>query len=62
MPLKSGSGPAVISSNISALMREGKPRMQSIAIAMSKAKKRKPSKRNYSRNAVMMAKKEMMHG
>ncbi|MCS5737371.1 hypothetical protein [Herbiconiux daphne] len=39
MPLKSGSSPAAISSNIRTEMAAGKPRNQAVAIAMSKAHK-----------------------
>jgi len=39
MPLKSGSSKEVISANISELVRSGRPRNQSVAIAMNKAGK-----------------------
>jgi len=46
MPLKKGSSKKVISENIRTEMHEGKPRAQSIAIAMSKAgKSRKKGKK-----------------
>ena len=41
MPLKKGSSKKAISNNIRTEMRAGKPRKQSIAIAMSKAGKSK---------------------
>lgn len=41
MPLKRGSSKKTISSNISKLRGEGFPAKQSIAISLSKAKKRK---------------------
>ena len=45
-------------------MHSGYPQKQSIAIAMSKAgksrKKKKPSKKNYSKEGMMMARKQMM--
>jgi hypothetical protein len=41
MPLKSGSSKKVISQNIKTEMAHGKPQKQAIAIAMSKAGKRK---------------------
>ena len=37
MPLKSGKSKKVVSYNIKELMHSGRPRKQSIAIAMSKA-------------------------
>lgn len=41
MPLESGSSKKVISENIRELMKSGKSKKQSIAIAMSKAGKKK---------------------
>lgn len=40
MPLKSGKGSRVISQNIRAEMKVGKPQKQAIAIALNKAKKK----------------------
>lgn len=41
MPLKSGKSKKVISQNISAELKAGRPQNQAIAIAMSKAGKNK---------------------
>ena len=41
MPLKSGKSKQAISANITKLIKEGKPRKQSIAIALNKARKSK---------------------
>lgn len=41
MPLKKGSSKAAIGSNIKKLRDEGRPQKQAIAIAMSKAGKKK---------------------
>jgi len=41
MPLKSGKSKQAISANIRKLIKEGKPRKQSIAIALNKARKSK---------------------
>lgn len=44
MPLKEGSSQEVISENIRTEMHDGVPQKQAIAIAMSKAGKKKPLK------------------
>ena len=41
MPLKSGSSQTVLGQNIKKLMKEGRPRKQAIAIALSVAGKTK---------------------
>jgi len=41
MPLKKGSSKKVVSSNIKKEIASGKPKNQAIAIALSKAKKKK---------------------
>jgi hypothetical protein len=46
MPLQKGKSKSAVSSNISRLMHEGRPQKQAVAIAMSKAGKKKPVKRD----------------
>lgn len=45
MPLKKGRSKKAVSTNIGRLIREGKPRAQAVAIAMSKAGKTRRKKR-----------------
>jgi len=45
MPLRSGKSKEAISANIKTEMHAGKPQKQAIAIAMSKAGKKKKGKR-----------------
>lgn len=46
MPLKAGKSKKAVSSNIRTLIKEGKPQKQAIAIALQKAGKTKPRKKN----------------
>ena len=57
MPLQGGQSKAVVSGNVRELISSGYPQKQAVAIAMSKARKNRKKKHNYSKEAVEKARK-----
>ena len=57
MPLKKGTSKAVVAANIKTEMKAGKPRAQSVAIAMSKAGMSKPMAKPMAKPMMMKKKK-----
>lgn len=49
MPLKAGKSKGVVSANIAAEVRAGKPKAQAVAIAMNKAGKGKRKKNPFAK-------------
>jgi len=59
MPLRKGGSDAIIRANIRELIKGGRKQSEAVAMAMQKAGKKKPTKKDFRKQAALRLRKGM---